>query len=82
MLLIDHYDKKEKEYKLLTLDEILNLKNHCLIIGNKQEVYRVKINGKVRTWKKDLNRFEVPVKYGLYEYYTVTTLNELVRECN
>ena len=31
-----------------------------------------KVNGKVRTWKRDLNRVEVPVKYGLYEYSTLT----------
>ena len=26
------------------------------------------INGRVRTWKRDPERVEVPVKYGLYEY--------------
>lgn len=31
-----------------------------------------KVNGKVRTWKRDPNRIEVPVKYGLYEYGTFT----------
>lgn len=29
-----------------------------------------KVNGKVRTWKRDPNRVEVPIKYGLYEYGT------------
>ena len=29
-----------------------------------------KVNGAVRTWKRDPNRVEVPVKYGLYEYGT------------
>lgn len=29
---------------------------------------QVKVNGKVRTWKRDANRVEVPFKYGLYEY--------------
>ena len=29
----------------------------------------VKVNGKVRTWKKDPTRIEVPCKYGLYEYF-------------
>lgn len=27
---------------------------------------RVKVNGAVRTWKRDANRIEVPVKYGMY----------------
>ena len=29
----------------------------------------VKVNGKVRTWKRDPGRIEVPCKYGLYEYF-------------
>jgi hypothetical protein len=29
-----------------------------------------KRNGAVRAWKRDANRIEVPVKYGLYEYGT------------
>ena len=32
----------------------------------------VKVNGKVRTWKRDPNRIAVPYKYGLYEYGTFT----------
>ena len=31
----------------------------------------VKVNGAVRTWKRDANRIEVPCKYGLYEYFTL-----------
>lgn len=33
---------------------------------------RVKVNGKVRTWKRDATRIEVPCKYGMYEYFTLT----------
>ena len=36
---------------------------------------RVRRNGKTRTWKRDLNRFEIPVKYGLYQYYTIDNTN-------
>ena len=59
MNIIDHYTKKEKEYRFLTLPEILQLKNHALITGNNGEVYRVKINGAVKTWKKSPRSFEV-----------------------
>lgn len=31
---------------------------------------RAKVNGKVKTWKRDPNRVEVPIKYGMYEYGT------------
>ena len=36
---------------------------------------RTRRNGKTRTWKRDLDRFEIPVKYGLYEYYIIDNTN-------
>jgi hypothetical protein len=36
---------------------------------------RVRRNGKTRTWKRDTSRFEIPVKYGLYEYYIIDNTN-------
>lgn len=39
---------------------------------------RWRVNGKVRTWKLDPNRVEVPVRHGLYSYDTIrnnSTLN-------
>ena len=38
------------------------------IVGN--DARRIKINGRVRTWAKDRERIEVPVKYGMYDYAT------------
>ena len=32
-------------------------------------------NGQTKTWKRDTNRFRVPVKYGLYRYGAVTDDN-------
>jgi hypothetical protein len=29
---------------------------------------QAKVNGAVRRWKRDCNRIEVPIKYGMYEY--------------
>lgn len=34
-----------------------------------------KVNGRVRTWKRDATRIEIPLKYGLYEYFTFTAAN-------
>lgn len=31
---------------------------------------RIKINGRVRTWKRDPTRVEIPCKYGMYEHAT------------
>lgn len=46
---------------------------------------RFRLNGKVRTWKRDLNRIEIPVKRGLYQYYTITNREldqfHLVEDC-
>ena len=29
---------------------------------------RWKVNGKIRGWKRDINRIEIPIKNGLYNY--------------
>jgi len=34
---------------------------------------RWKVNGKVRRWKRDSLRLEIPVKHGLYDYAVVKT---------
>ena len=51
---------------------------HTTIIGNgcsieigprggvKEHVTRVRLSGKLRTWKRTPDRWEQPVKYGLY----------------
>ena len=33
---------------------------------------RWKVNGKIKTWKRDSSRIKVPVKRGLYEYGYIT----------
>ena len=46
---------------------------------------RWKINGKVKRWKRQPNRFEVPIKHGLYSYGYLRNSNvdffHLEREC-
>ncbi len=32
---------------------------------------RFRVNGKVRTWKRDPMRIEIPVKRGMYEFGTI-----------
>lgn len=66
------------EFRTLTDSEILNLRygTRQPVILSSGNVGEVKINGKVRTWKRDAERnivpawkrTEVPVKYGLHEY--------------
>jgi len=42
--------------------------SHIEVLDRNGRWRTVKINGKVRTWKRDANRIEVPYKYGMYEY--------------
>ncbi len=46
--------------------------SHITVRDNKGNARQVKVNGKVRTWKRDASRIEVPCKYGLYEYFILT----------
>ena len=42
--------------------------SHITVLDDRGFSRTVKVNGKVRTWKRDPNRVEVPFKYGMYEY--------------
>lgn len=65
----------------MTLDEIKALSSggHARFIANDGTLRELKINGTVRTWKRDETRIEVPVKYGLREYGTFDTAEALRR---
>ena len=36
---------------------------------------RARVNGALRTWKRDPSRFQLPMKYGLYQCFYITPLN-------
>ena len=48
---------------------------HKTAVNKSGRPLRVKVNGKPRTWKRQPEKIEVPVKYGLYEYAVLTQLN-------
>jgi hypothetical protein len=64
-----------------TPENVLEMKLHCSanrhiwIRTQYGDARQAKVNGQVRTWKRDPNRIEVPCKYGLYEYFTLTQRN-------
>lgn len=78
--LIDGYDRGTKagkrKLKFRNPANIAEMISHCdshshiWFLSNQGEARLAKINGKVRTWKRDPNRVEVPIKYGMYEYGT------------
>jgi hypothetical protein len=46
--------------------------HHIWFRANDGSARQCKVNGAVRTWKRDSSRIEIPIKYGLYEYNTLT----------
>lgn len=46
--------------------------HHVWVLTGHGDARRCKVNGKVRRWLRKPNRVEVPLKYGLYEYFTLT----------
>ena len=65
----------------MTRDEILALGygDHPAVILRSGKLGAVKINGAIRTWKRDPERIEVPLKYGMYEYATFDMRESLER---
>lgn len=55
-----------------TAINICTIQSHIIIETMNGDARQVKINGRVRTWKRDKNRIEIPIKYGLYEYAVFT----------
>lgn len=63
-----------EEAKNLRPDQIVYHMTHKNADGTPQ---RWKVNGQVKTWKRNPDRVQVPVKHGLrdYDYITETCLN-------
>lgn len=55
-------------FRQRTLEEVLAItESHIWIRSNAGDAIRVKVNGAIKRWKREPERFEMPVKYGLYE---------------
>lgn len=65
-----HKSPKLHEFRRMTRDEVLALAagSHAILHGFGGRACRVKINGQVKTWKREPDRVEVPIKYGMYEH--------------
>lgn len=73
--------KTQSTTRPMTLDEIkaLSYNDHPNVILNDGRIGTVKVNGEVKRWKRDPDRVEVPVKYGLYECARFDTAEALRR---
>lgn len=53
----------------MTLEQAKNLKYGDVIYYRfGKRITRYKVNGKPKTWKREPNRIEIPLKFGLYTY--------------
>ena len=61
-----------RQYRYMTKAECLALGygDHIYFVGRDGTARTARVNGQVRTWKRDANRIELPIKYGMYEYAT------------
>jgi hypothetical protein len=63
------------EFRPVTISEVLTwyVGQHFWIIGREGKVFEVRTSGRVKTWKRDPERVEVPFKYGMYENGRITS---------
>jgi hypothetical protein len=65
-------------YRTLTLEEKKNIQfSEVFIQADCGCFLRVKINGQVKTWKRNINKVQIPYKYGMYEYGYITENDEV-----
>jgi len=77
MMLALNSDRKKtptlRGYRNLTREEILALRRgqQVMFILPNGRVGWLRVNGAVRTWKRDPDRVEIPMKYGIKECLTL-----------
>lgn len=85
MIVYRKSDKKKSptpvRVRMMTREEILALSygDHPAVLLNDGRLGECKVNGRVRTWKRDPERVEVPLKYGMYEFATFSLRDALTR---
>lgn len=79
LTLTNGYDRTGKErLSFRTPASIAEMIDHCnrtpriWFVCNDGKARQATVNGRVRTWKRDASRIEIPLKYGMYEYFTFT----------
>ena len=62
----------EGEFRAMSLEEVkaLHYGEHIWFLTVQGDAREAKVNGQPKTWKRDLTRVELPIKYGIYEYAT------------
>ncbi len=62
----------EGEFRTMTVDEIKALRYDQIVWFRSIDgsARRAKVNGEPKRWKRQPDRVEVPLKYGMYEHFT------------
>jgi len=62
---------------MITLDQAMTSNNfeHCTLKNLDKTPVRCRRNGKTQTWKRQPERFKIPVKHGLYDFFYITNDN-------
>lgn len=61
-----------QQAKQLKPGDMLYRMTHC---GAPGTPIRWKVNGKAKTWKRNPNKVQIPIKHGLYSYYYLMESN-------
>jgi hypothetical protein len=78
----DGYDRarRPRRFRRWTMDDIINYDGRDVWFeANDGTARRARANGKMKTWKRDPNRFEQSFRYGLYESVRMNTKDMLDR---
>ena len=64
----------ERQYIELTAEEMMSLRpgDHLYYMDDTGRMANVKVNGQVKRWKREPARFELPLKWGMYECWRET----------
>jgi hypothetical protein len=65
------YGKGKATFEVITDINLVDLycssNTHIWFLSIQGDARKAKVNGKVKRWKRDKDRIEIPVKYGMYE---------------
>lgn len=60
---------------MITKTQAQSVLGQIYMLSYSNRIVRVRVSGQCQTWKRDQNRFRLPVKYGLYESGEITQDN-------
>jgi len=79
---LKHGDIIQQTRNFINLNQYSIVNGFTMPITTKQEItaqlskpIKWRVNGKIKLWKRDVTRFSIPIKHGLYDYAYLTNEN-------